>query len=207
MRATRTVLESVAKAVELIDSVGSNNSELMATRAIHINILVESVPGTSAKIIKKAYNEIGAEAAISSSAYYEEEGAVTGMVVMGTIYQHREVRRVLAGDSSVMPWIDAIAEVVEASPEATKETDSPRSKSARPVVYGAAWCPDARRSRKFLDDHDIDYQWVDIDENPQGKEYVKKVNQGKVVIPTIRFPDGSILVEPSNEQLGEKLGV
>ncbi|MDQ1240237.1 MAG: mycoredoxin, partial [Thermodesulfobacteriota bacterium] len=168
---------------------------------------VENVPGGTAKIIKKAYNEIGAEAAISSSAYYEEEGAVTDMVVMGTIYQHREVKRVLTDNPSVMPWVDTIAEVVEGSPEATKETDSTRSKSARPVMYGAAWCPDAKRSRRFLEEHNLDYQWIDIDENPQAKEYVKKVNQGKVIIPTIRFPDGSILVEPSNEQLAEKLGV
>lgn len=207
MRATKTTLDSVASATELIDRIGSNNSEMMASRAIHINILVEGVPGATAKIIKKAYNEIGAEAAISSAAYYEEEGAVTDMVAMGTVYQHREVKRVLSGNPAVVPWIDAIADVVEQSPEVLRETKISRSDSMKPVVYGASWCPDARRSRKFLDDHDLQYEWIDIDENRQGKEYVKKVNQGKVVIPTIRFADGSILVEPSSEQLAAKMGL
>jgi len=207
MRATKTTLDSVATATELIDRIGSNNSEMMASRAIHINILVESVPGATAKIIKKAYNEIGAEAAISSAAYYEEEGEVTDMVAMGTVYQHREVKRVLSGNPSVSPWIDAIAEVVEQSPEVSRHTKASRRDSLKPVVYGAEWCPDARRSRKFLDDHNLEYEWINIDETPHGKEYVKKVNQGKVVIPTIRFADGSILVEPSNEQLAKKMGV
>ncbi len=75
------------------------------------------------------------------------------------------------------------------------------------IVYGASWCPDARRSRQFLDEHGIAYKWIDIDEDAAGKEYVKSVNGGKVVIPTILFEDGSTLVEPSNELLAQKLGV
>ncbi len=75
------------------------------------------------------------------------------------------------------------------------------------VVYGATWCPDARRSRKFLDDKGIAYQWIDIDADPAAKDYVKKVNNGSVIIPTILFEDGSTLVEPSNEELAQKLGV
>ncbi|MGC9030019.1 MAG: glutaredoxin domain-containing protein [Desulfomonilaceae bacterium] len=75
------------------------------------------------------------------------------------------------------------------------------------MVYGATWCPDARRSRKFLDDKGIAYRWIDIDEDPSAKDYVKKVNKGKVIIPTILFEDGSTLVEPSNEELAKKLGV
>lgn len=75
------------------------------------------------------------------------------------------------------------------------------------IVYGASWCPDARRSRKFLDEHGIPYKWIDIDEDAAGKEYVRSVNKGNVVIPTILFEDGSTLVEPSNEELGQKLGL
>ncbi len=75
------------------------------------------------------------------------------------------------------------------------------------VMYGATWCPDARRSRKFLDEKGIAYEWIDIDEDPAAKDYVKKVNNGTVIIPTILFEDGSTLVEPSNEELAQKLGV
>jgi len=89
----------------------------MATRAIHINVFMERVPGHEARFIKTVYNDIGAEAAISSQAYYEEEGAVTDMVVMGTVYQHREVRRILTGNPTIQPWIDTIWQVVETADE------------------------------------------------------------------------------------------
>ncbi len=117
MKASKAEFSSVSRAVEAIDALGSNNSALMATRAIHINVLLKQVPGDAAKIIKKAYNEIGAEAAISSDAYYEVKGAITDMIVMGTIYQHREARRVLSQNQQVQLWIEEIANVVEEAPE------------------------------------------------------------------------------------------
>jgi len=117
MKAGKAEFTSVSRAVKAIEGLGSNNSELMATRAVHINVLLEEVPGDAAKTIKKAYNEIGAEAAISSNAYYEVEGTITDMIVMGTVYQHREAKRVLSENKQVRQWIDAIAEVVEEAPE------------------------------------------------------------------------------------------
>ena len=63
------------------------------------------------------YNDIGTEVVISHQAYYEQDGAVTDMVVMGTVHQHREVRRILSGNPKIQPWIDAISQVVENAPE------------------------------------------------------------------------------------------
>jgi thioredoxin reductase (NADPH) len=48
---------------------------------------------------------------------------------------------------------------------------------------------------------------VDIEENPTGIEFVEKLNKGMRIIPTIIFPDGEIMAEPSNAQLAEKLGL
>lgn len=73
------------------------------------------------------------------------------------------------------------------------------------TVYGATWCPDAQRSRRFLDENRVPYQWHDIDEEPEAKAFVREANQGTIILPTIIFPDGSMLVEPSNAQLAEKL--
>ncbi len=117
MNAQRIPLDSVEKARAAIDAIGANNSEFMATRAVHLNILLRQVPGVEALFIKKTYNDIGAEAAISSAAYQEEEGAVTDVLVMGTVYHHREVRRVLTDNRKVQPWIKAIGDVVEHAPE------------------------------------------------------------------------------------------
>ncbi len=73
------------------------------------------------------------------------------------------------------------------------------------VVYGASWCPDCHRSRTFLDGHNIGYEWIDIDEDPAAADKVAEINHGNKTIPTIIFPDKSILVEPSDKALEEKL--
>lgn len=75
------------------------------------------------------------------------------------------------------------------------------------TVYGAPWCPDCRRSKKFLGEQRISYEWVDIDKDPDGASFVREKNAGKQIIPTIVFPDGSFLVEPSNGDLAQKLGL
>ena len=117
MTAEKILFTSVREATEAIDLVGSDNSAMMATRAIHINVLVRAVPGDEARMLKWTYNDVGAEAAISRHAYRGEEGAVTDMIVMGTVYQHREVRRVLADNPVLHRWIAAIEKVVESARE------------------------------------------------------------------------------------------
>jgi glutaredoxin-like protein len=75
------------------------------------------------------------------------------------------------------------------------------------LVYGADWCGDCRRARRFLNLHSIPYRWIDIDRDEQGEQFVIEVNRGQRSIPTILFEDGSVLVEPSNRLLAEKLGI
>jgi thioredoxin reductase (NADPH) len=75
------------------------------------------------------------------------------------------------------------------------------------TVYGAYWCPDCRQSKQFLGEHQIPYNWVDIEEDKDAEEFVIRTNNGKRIIPTITFADGSFLVEPSNAELAAKLGL
>ena len=72
------------------------------------------------------------------------------------------------------------------------------------IVYGATWCPDCRRAKQFFGEHRIDYEWIDITDNAEAVAFVEQANQGSRRIPTIVFPDGDILVEPSNAELAEK---
>ena len=58
MIAEKIQFDSVKSASEAIDSLGSNNSELMASRAIHINLIIRQASGADAKSLKKVYNEI-----------------------------------------------------------------------------------------------------------------------------------------------------
>ena len=75
----------------------------------------------------------------------------------------------------------------------------------RITVYGTQWCADCRRAKKLFNDHRISYSWVDVDQDSSGMKYIKKINGGKCIVPTIVFGDGSILVEPSNSELLQKL--
>jgi thioredoxin reductase (NADPH) len=58
-----------------------------------------------------------------------------------------------------------------------------------------------------LGEQRIHYEWIDIDENPEAIKIVQEINNGKQIIPTIIFDDGSILVEPTNAELAQKLGI
>ncbi|MCI0554964.1 MAG: FAD-dependent oxidoreductase [Anaerolineae bacterium] len=77
----------------------------------------------------------------------------------------------------------------------------------RVTVYGAYWCPDCRRAKKFLGEQFIPYKWVDIEQDKDGEMYVLQKNDGKRIIPTIVFEDDTFLVEPSNAELAKKLGL
>ncbi len=75
------------------------------------------------------------------------------------------------------------------------------------TVYGAPWCPDCRRAKTFLGEQRIPYTWVDIDADAAGLRFVEELQGGGRTIPTIVFPDGSHLLEPSNPELAAKLGL
>ncbi len=74
-------------------------------------------------------------------------------------------------------------------------------------VYGASWCGDCRRAKRFLADQRISYEWHDIEHEPDLVEVVHDLNDGKNIIPTIVFPDGSHLAEPTDEELADTLGL
>ncbi|MFH2039973.1 MAG: glutaredoxin domain-containing protein [Chloroflexota bacterium] len=75
------------------------------------------------------------------------------------------------------------------------------------LIYGTNWCPDCYRVRKFMDANNIAYQWININKDPSACAIVEKVNNGNRSVPTIIWPDGSHLVEPSLKQLNHKLGL
>jgi glutaredoxin len=81
-------------------------------------------------------------------------------------------------------------------------------KTRQPLIfYGTAWCSDCRRSKRFLDEHHILYDYIDIEQDTNAMTRVMELNHGMRSVPTIIFPDGSILVEPSNSELARKLGI
>ncbi len=71
-------------------------------------------------------------------------------------------------------------------------------------VYGTRWCHDTIRARNCLKRLGVGYNWFDVDEDEKASAYVRQVNKGNRSVPTIVFPDGSILVEPSDSEIETK---
>lgn len=87
----------------------------------------------------------------------------------------------------------------------THDPELPLGPATGIIVYGTKWCPDCSRARRFLERNKIDYAWIDIDKERRADAFVRSLNQGMRSVPTILFTDGSILVEPSDRTLAEKL--
>ena len=75
------------------------------------------------------------------------------------------------------------------------------------TIYGNAWCGGSRRARSVFEEHHIPYRWVDIEKDEQAAKYVESLARGYRSVPTIVWPDGSFLVEPSIDTLAMKLGI
>jgi thioredoxin reductase (NADPH) len=75
------------------------------------------------------------------------------------------------------------------------------------IVYGAPWCPDCRRAKQFLNEQRVRYRWVDIEADDAARSLVEGLQGGGRTIPTIVFPEGDHLLEPSNAELAARLGL
>ncbi len=71
-------------------------------------------------------------------------------------------------------------------------------------MYATKWCGDCRMAKRWFDTHNIAYDYINIEEDERAADFVVKVNGGMRSVPTIVFPDGSILVEPSPRELAAK---
>ena len=71
-------------------------------------------------------------------------------------------------------------------------------------MYATTWCGDCRMAKRWFDARGISYEYINIDEDDDAADYVLQVNGGMRSVPTIVFPDGSVLVEPSPRELAAK---
>ena len=78
------------------------------------------------------------------------------------------------------------------------------------VIYGADWCRDCMRVKRYFDTNNIPYKFRDIQQEPELiteiVEQNKKMGRGPVKsIPVIFIDKKKVLIEPSNEELEEAL--
>jgi mycoredoxin len=78
-------------------------------------------------------------------------------------------------------------------------------KPSQIVLYGVSWCGDCHRARKVLAEKQTLYLDIDIDADAKAAEFVVKNAKGFRSVPTIVFPDGTVMIEPSTDELAAKL--
>jgi mycoredoxin len=73
------------------------------------------------------------------------------------------------------------------------------------TIYSTQWCGYCHRLMKQLDREDVGYDVVDIEHDPAAADFVMGVNGGNQTVPTVVFPDGTALTNPSLAQVKERL--
>jgi mycoredoxin len=72
-------------------------------------------------------------------------------------------------------------------------------------MYTTQWCAFCRRLKSQLARDGITMTEVDIERDPAAADYVMTVNGGNQTVPTVVFPDGSVLVNPSAAQVKKRM--
>lgn len=73
------------------------------------------------------------------------------------------------------------------------------------TMYTTQWCGFCRRLKRQLAADGIEMVEVDIEQDPAAADYVMSVNGGNQTVPTVVFPDGSAMTNPSAAQVKERL--
>lgn len=76
---------------------------------------------------------------------------------------------------------------------------------ARVTMYGADWCGDCRRSKRFMEENNVAFNYIDVEADLSAADKVIEINGGAKSIPVITFEDGTHLTEPSDNDLKTKL--
>ena len=73
------------------------------------------------------------------------------------------------------------------------------------TIYSTEWCGYCHRLMRQLDREGVEYDVVDIEHVPDAADYVMSVNGGNQTVPTVVFPDGSAMTNPSLAQVKDRL--
>lgn len=75
------------------------------------------------------------------------------------------------------------------------------------TLYSTPWCGYCHRLKSQLQREGISFEEVDIEQVPEAAAIVEKANNGNQTVPTLVFPDGTALTNPSVAQVKAQLGV
>ena len=74
-------------------------------------------------------------------------------------------------------------------------------------ILGSRWSPQSFAAREFLARNQVPYQWIDIEQDAQGRELLASVAGESPLLPVVLFPDGSSMIAPGNAELAAKAGL
>ena len=74
-------------------------------------------------------------------------------------------------------------------------------------IAGSLWSPGSHQVKEFLSRHQIPFKWLDVEVDSQARALVEQHNAGALKLPTIFFPDGTVLVNPNLRELADKVGL
>jgi len=84
-------------------------------------------------------------------------------------------------------------------------SNSAATSSPRIQMYGTLTCSDCHLAKRVFAEQKVEFDFIDIDEVQGAADEVLKLNNGRRSVPTIIFPDGSVMVEPSRRELTAKI--
>jgi mycoredoxin len=75
-----------------------------------------------------------------------------------------------------------------------------------PTVFTTRWCGYCVRLKSQLNRAGIAFREVDIENNASAAVLVAEVNSGNLTVPTVLFPDGSAVTNPTAAEVSSRLG-
>jgi glutaredoxin len=75
-------------------------------------------------------------------------------------------------------------------------------------MYSTTWCPDCRRAKDFLRKRGVEFDEINIEDDPDAEDLVIEVNDGRRRVPTIKVDDRFFACSPFNaQQLADELNI
>ena len=68
----------------------------------------------------------------------------------------------------------------------------------RCMVYGADWCGVTQQTLQLLDELGVEYEYVDVEQDPDASAWVKEQNGGMEIKPTLKLGDDVLTAPPAD---------
>jgi mycoredoxin len=72
-------------------------------------------------------------------------------------------------------------------------------------MYTTSWCGYCVRLKRMMQREDIHFAEINIEHDESAVDLVMRVNGGNQTVPTVVFPDGSAMTNPTIDQVRGKL--